>query len=112
MIRINYSTVDTQNKICPVLKSRDTPGVETEGMPNEHRPAGDSPYGQSPIFNIIMDTMICSQTGDFHKCPMRGFTQQLTEIDAENHSETWDGSWRFLMKTWRSIECPEDGRIP
>ena len=55
--------------------------------PMKTRPARDTPYGQSPILNIIMDTMLCSQTGDFHKCPMRGFTQQLTEIDTENQSE-------------------------
>ena len=74
-------------------------------------PAGDPPYEQSPILNIIMDTMLCSQTGVFHNCPMRGFTQQLTEIDAENHSETWDGPWRFLIKSWGNIQCPEDGMI-
>ena len=55
--------------------------------PMKTHPARDTPYGQSPILNIIKDTLLCSQTGDFHKCPMRGFTQQLTEIDAENQSE-------------------------
>ena len=55
--------------------------------PMKTRPARDTPYGQSPILNIIMDTLLCSQTGDFHKSPMKGFTQQLTEIDAENQSE-------------------------
>ena len=73
-------------------------------------PARDTPYGQSPILNIIMDTMLCSKTGEFHKCPMRGFTQHLTEMDAENHSKTWDGPWRRLRKSWGSLEGPEDGR--
>ena len=74
------------------------------------RPKGDTTYGQSPILNIIMDTIICSLTGDIHKCPMRVLSQQLTETDAENHIETGDGPWRFLREIWGNIECPEDGR--
>ena len=73
-------------------------------------PTGDTVYVQALIHDIIMNTLLCSQTGALHKYPMRGFTQQLTEMDAENHSETWDGPWRRLRKSWGSIEGPEDGR--
>ena len=73
-------------------------------------PPGDIVYVQSPIHDIIMDTLFCSQTGVLHKCPMRVLTQQVTEMDAENHSEMWDGPWRLLTKIWGSIECPEDSR--
>ena len=78
--------------------------------PMKTRPARDTPYGQSPILNIIMDTLLCSQAGVFHKCPRGGFTQQLAEIDAENHSGTWAGPCRGLRKSWVNIECPDDGR--
>ena len=73
-------------------------------------PTGDTVYGQALIHDIIMGTLTCSQTGAFHKCPMRGFPQQLTEKDAENDSEIWDGPWRLLMQIWGSIEGPQDGR--
>ena len=36
----------------------------------------------------------------------------MTEMDAENHSETWDGPWIFLMMVWGRIECPGDGKNP
>ena len=79
-------------------------------MPNESGPTGDTVYWQVPIHDIIMDTRLCSHTEALHKCAVRVFTKQLTEMDAENHSETWDGPWRLLMKTWGCIEYPEDGR--
>ena len=71
------------------------------------RPIGDRVYGQDTIHDIIIDTLFCSQTRAFHKCPMRG---HLTEIDVENYSETGGGPWRLLTKSWGSIECPDYGR--
>ena len=47
--------------------------------PMKIRSNRDPLYGKSPILNIIMDTMLCSQTGALPKCPMRDSTQQLTE---------------------------------
>jgi hypothetical protein len=44
---------------------------------------------------------LCLQTGSYHNCPQRGSTQLPMETDAETHSQTLDGAWGVVWKSWR-----------
>lgn len=46
-------------------------------------------------------------TGAQHGCPLRGSIKQLTQTGEETHSQTVDGAYGFLQKSWGSIEDPE-----
>jgi hypothetical protein len=53
-------------------------------------------HGQAPVPNTINDTLLSLQTGAC--CPLRGSTQQLTQIDTDTYSQTVDGVWGLLRK--------------
>jgi hypothetical protein len=56
--------------------------AETEGMANQWLAQIETyPMGKNP--NIIDDTLLCSQSGTQHNCPLRGSTQWTMEKDAE-----------------------------
>jgi hypothetical protein len=42
----------------------------------------------------------------------RGSTQQLTQTDADSHSQTVDGAWEFLWKNRRKKCGPKGNRNP
>jgi hypothetical protein len=43
------------------------------------------------IPDTINDTLLCLHTGAC--CSLSGSTQQLTQTDADSHSQTVDGTW-------------------
>jgi hypothetical protein len=43
-----------------------------------------------PIPDTISNALLCLQTGALHGCPLRGSTYQLTETDADTHSQVLD----------------------
>lgn len=47
-------------------------------------------------FSFFVESLgdLCLQTRAC--CPLRDSTQQLTQIDIDNHSQTVDGAWVFL----------------
>lgn len=49
---------------------------------------------------IISNTLLCLQREAWHNCPLRGYTQQPMEGSVETHSETLDGAWGLLLKSW------------
>jgi hypothetical protein len=53
-----------------------------------------------PVNNI----QFCLQTRVYHGCPLRGFTHQLIQTDADTHSQTVDSAWRLLWNN-RSKDC-------
>ena len=44
-------------------------------------------YEREPTPDTVNDILYLN-TGAYHNCPLRGFIQQLMEIDAETHSQT------------------------
>ena len=58
--------------------------------------------------NAINDTVLCLQTGACY--PLRGSTQQLTQTDADTHSQTVDGAWGLLWKNRRKDCGPQGDR--
>ena len=66
--------------------------------------------GKVQSMTLLWILCYAPRQGVLHTCPMRGFTQQPTEMDGESHSETWDVPSRRLTKSWGRIACPEDGR--
>ena len=38
---------------------------------------------------------------DYHNFPLRGSTQQLTQTNADTHSQTMDGAWILLWENRR-----------
>ena len=67
-------------------------------------PTLDPSSGQASIINIIND-LLCLQIGG--SCPLRSSTQQLTQTDADTHSQTVDGAWRLFWKNRRKDCGPE-----
>jgi hypothetical protein len=61
-------------------------------------------YGQESIPDTINDTLLCLQTEIKHKFPLRDSTQQLTETDAETHSQTLDVGQEKLGGGLRNLE--------
>ena len=57
---------------------------------------GDLSPGQVPNPNTINDFLLYLQTGVQHGCPLRGSTQQLTQIDIDTQSQTVDGAWGLM----------------
>ena len=51
---------------------------------------------QSLTLSVIL-CYACKQDN----CPLRGSTQQPMGTDAETHSQTLDGAWGVLWKSWR-----------
>ena len=46
--------------------------------------------------HTISDDLLCLQTGVWHDCPLRGSILQLTQMDAETHSQTLDEAWGLM----------------
>ena len=45
--------------------------------------------GKYKSLTLLMILLLFLQTGVEHGCPLRGSTQQLTQKDADTHSQTW-----------------------
>jgi hypothetical protein len=44
-------------------------------------------------------------------CPLRGYTQHLTQTNTNIHSQTVDGAWRLFWRNRKKYYCPEGDRI-
>ena len=64
-------------------------------------PTFDPSHVQTPVSDTISDTLLCLQTGAQHNCPLRGSIQQLTEIEADTHTQTLDEVPGLSWKSWR-----------
>jgi hypothetical protein len=78
----------------------------------KYMPTWDLSYGKAPIPDTIYDTLLCLQTGVKHDCPLRGFIQQVTQTDADTHSQTLDGAWGSYERTGGTTTAPKGIRTP
>jgi hypothetical protein len=69
----------------------------------------DEPIFKHQSLTLLM-ILLCLQTGVEHGCPLRGSTQQLTQTDADTHSQTMDGAWGLLLKSSRKVVSIEGDR--
>jgi hypothetical protein len=65
---------------------------KAQGSPQRGRQNnGKSPGSGGLLLNLVF-------------CPLRGSTQQLTQIDTDTHSQSLDGAWGLLRKN-RKKDC-------
>ena len=85
---INTPTKSDFNFALPTKMCRDKYGEEIERMANQclAQPEIHLMGKAKPI--TINDTMLCLHTGVWYNCHLRGLIQQLTEAQAESHSQT------------------------
>lgn len=70
-------------------------------------PTSDPFHGQEPIPGTTNDTLLFLQTGSrITDCLLRGSPKQLTDTDAETHSQTMDRAWEDLWMNWERTERP------
>ena len=47
-----------------------------------------------PTSNTIKDTLLFLQLGSY--CPLRGYTQKLTQPETDTYNKTLDGTWGLI----------------